>query len=480
MNKVDEKNVDNLSRVAVELIKTREFREVIGGLVPEIVNIWADGNFFKKLMAGPVGKSVKKGFAGEKALGASNHLSDIFQDHEFRTSLCELIPEILNGLLDSVHSFLVNIENLSPEEKAAYLDKMIQTGSGKTGAIITGLSKIIDDIHRHDPTFFADRIGPGFRQWWDAVDFGEVHDLVENSMPDIEAVVKNIFEVIWEQPQKFILIITLFPNLINTLVLFVNEAMSLLNETPPDLLTDVLLATTKQIDGKNIGILINSAAEVIRKIHTGSALIGEPGSPMFSVVLSHIVGEVVDQVDGELLGKAQDIAGAGRDTVRTIKNDLLRRKPELLIRRLYGLGTYGNDGVKAIINKFDLLEDLPRDKIAEALARGMADLNAGDMAEVVNRLTMHANMIYKNDPKWVVSLFDEFANMVDYDELEEFLSWAVDDFFRASRPVARMVTPKLVMGFCEWFAEEDDGNQEDMDEARGMLRNLFLGKGGQA
>ena len=45
----------------------------------------------------------------------------------------------------------------------------------------------------------------------------------------------------------------------------------------PDLLADIVISFLKELDGAAVAELGNELTEIVRKIHTGSALLGEPG-----------------------------------------------------------------------------------------------------------------------------------------------------------------------------------------------------------
>jgi hypothetical protein len=99
-----------------------------------------------------------------------------------------------------------------------------------------------------------------------------------------------------------------------------NETLKPINNLAPDLLGDVVFSLVDDIDGKNIGMLINELCELVRKIHTGSTLLGEQGKPQLPNTLSRLTCETMSTVDINLLLKARtllaEIKGAKPGTLQ--------------------------------------------------------------------------------------------------------------------------------------------------------------------
>jgi hypothetical protein len=88
-----------------------------------------------------------------------------------------------------------------------------------------------------------------------------------------------INEELWRYPAKVVCILSMLPTLSNTALKGLRETAAPLNRMAPDLLADVVISLIRNVDAKEISGIVNELAELVRKIHTGSALIGEPGKP---------------------------------------------------------------------------------------------------------------------------------------------------------------------------------------------------------
>ena len=66
----------------------------------------------------------------------------------------------------------------------------------------------------------------------------------------------------------------------------------------PDLLTDVVLSLANEIDAKQTAELTNELLEAVRKLHTGSALLGETSRTKFEQVFDRLFGEFTEALEG--------------------------------------------------------------------------------------------------------------------------------------------------------------------------------------
>ena len=111
------------------------------------------------------------------------------------------------------------------------------------------------------------------------IDFGEIKETVDGSAENITALAGMINEEMWQYPAKMVCLLSLLPALGNIVSAPSVKTIGPINNLAPDLLTDVILSLVRDIDGKSIGMLVNELCELVRKIHTGSALIGDTGKP---------------------------------------------------------------------------------------------------------------------------------------------------------------------------------------------------------
>ena len=165
---------------------------------------------------------------------------------------------------------------------------------------------------------YAESLRPIVRELVEKIDFGEIKEAADFHQENIAAAVMMINEELWRYPAKVICLLSLVPAVVNMGVSTAKESLVPINKLAPDLLADVVFSLVDNIDGKNIGRLINELAELVRKIHTGSTLLGEPGKPQLPYTLSRLTGETMSTVDINLLLKVRKLRNSPGNFSRTI------------------------------------------------------------------------------------------------------------------------------------------------------------------
>ena len=67
----------------------------------------------------------------------------------------------------------------------------------------------------------------------------------------------------------------------------------------------MVISFLKEMDVEPIANVFNQLTEIFRKIHTGSALLGEPGSPQLPKVLSQMIDQIIGRTDPITYWKAK-------------------------------------------------------------------------------------------------------------------------------------------------------------------------------
>jgi hypothetical protein len=471
---VDAVGTDSMSNefpsdVLSKIIQTEEFEKILQTLIPVIVSHWAGKSLIRKIVSRPAKNHLLKTFAGSNGHGPS-----LLKDQDLTCSLIETIPPLLNVLVNSFHEVLKTIETLPPDEKKEVLGKMLSNLKiGENGEALTAAMRIINEMHHINPTFFADQFQTGLESLIQRVDFGELKDLLDNSAGDAIAFVKMLNDVMWHYPAKMLLLISLIPSIANIAVASFKDTVMRFNDISPDLITDIALSFLREIDGRPIGEFINEVTELIRKLNTGSALLGEPGKPLFPRNLSRILEEALSAIDNELFWKARVAIAEGKESANNTMVDALRDNPELLISQLDNFSSLRNSRVRAISRKMSLMETLPEQDVADAISRGVSALDAQEMGEILNLMVLLSNRVRKLKPEIASALVTQFVDTLDLSEVQDMVKWIIDDLGEALRPLARVVVPQLVRGVCGWLAPEEDDNKEDVDIALNSLRTLL-------
>jgi len=256
-----------LPRSLVEsLLRTDEFRSVAGTVCNQVLNEWAGKSRIRKSMATILTGQLTKGFQRPDGY-ESTSVIELLGKPEFVRDLSAQMPGIFNAIIAGIGSFSEKFSEMPPEQSRFYLKRIIDnTDFGGLGSIITSLAKILNS-HSLEPQLLAEAFRPGFRSFFAEVDFGEVRETVNSSAENITALAEMINEEMWEYPGKMVCLLSLIPSILNITVSSAIKTLEPVNRLAPDLLTDVIMSLVREIDGNNIGLIINQFCEIIRKVH---------------------------------------------------------------------------------------------------------------------------------------------------------------------------------------------------------------------
>jgi hypothetical protein len=246
---------------------------------------------------------------------------------------------------------------------------------------------------------YAEILRPGFRELIENIDFGEIKETVDCSRDDITAIAKMVNEEMWRYPAKVVCLLSLLPTVANMTVSAIKETLAPINTLAPDLLGDVVFSLADEIDGKNIGLLINELCEMVRKIHTGSALLGEPGNPQSANTLSRLMRETVSTMDINLLLKTKTFLAEIKEMSSQSFIDLLEQNPELSREFFQGNFVSMVSSIRKWSRKADAIERLFSDEdIEREFAKGMSMIDAQEAASTISRLCGILNRVHSASP----------------------------------------------------------------------------------
>ncbi len=465
---------DDLNALLHDLLATREVRRLLITLVPEFLNVWAGGSFWKQTISKLAGHVLGRQLSRPEDALENQEIRQLLESREFVQSLAGHIPDWLALIKDAAAAFGRTLSDLPAEKQKALLEKLMgEINQGHSGDLLTSLARMVNQVHRADPLFFARVLAPGFQKWVEAVDFGELKEALENAGPDIRALVTMANETIWEYPSKVVLLLSLLPSLVNVISAAGQISLARLNEVPPDMLADIVLAFIKEIDAKALARLGDELSEVIRKIHTGSALLGEPGAPQMPKVFNETIGRMMGELDPALFWKArialaelqsvgeQALAAAAQGRPEFRREGSLR-SPELMNIRL-----------RNRLHKLSLWENLEDEELANALARQLSGYDAQAAAEVCNQWMRLALRLYYRKPGVCAEFLRQFLGALDVDALAKTTRGVFTGMGADLRPAARSVVPDLVTFVCNTLQPLDDEHEDRAARAREAVRALL-------
>jgi len=466
---------DAATAVIRDILQTREVRQLLITLGPEFLDMWAENSWWKNKVSILTGRVIENQLSRPEDALAKKELPLLFKNERFVRHLLELLPEVINTLTDAAGTAGATLEALTPDEKKTLLgDLLSKACTGQSGEILTVLLRVLNHIHEEDPEFLTQALAPGFKKWFESVDFGELKEAVNKAGPDARALVEMINHTIWEYPAKVVLLLSLLPSLMNGAAAALEISVGGLNALPPDLLADVTLSFLQEVDGKAVGGLVNELAEVVRKLTTGSALIGEPGAPQLPKVLSAKLDEIVGQSDPVGLFKARVGVAQIKDDIRQAVSDAAAKNPEFVRLNLMGGAEIFNIHIRSINRNLSMWEETDDDALSGSMLQLLSSCDVQEAAEVLNTTLRIAGRVWDKEPAACIEFIRQAAEAIDHDEMAYTVKGVLEDAGDALKPAARTIVPGLVNWVCDVLQPEDDEYEEDAAKARKALRSLLM------
>jgi hypothetical protein len=424
-NRTDHMNF--LAGFTVAMLHTAQFKKITGALITEMLNSWAGTNRFKKGLIWPAVKLV---------------------------------------------SWMFKIKD-SDKEKTPVKDFLDTADFGQVGAVLTSAVSAVNKLHQENHLYMSEKFGPAVRAILENTDFGELKEMMDTSADDVVAMVGKINEEVFEFPAKMVCIFSLVPTIVNILVRSLVKTTAPLNTLAPDMLTDVLISLLNELEGKNVGLLINELSEVIRKVHTGSALIGEKGTHALPAGITRFTAAMMNAVDIPLLLKSQAMLREIKGIIRASFIDILESHPE------YAIDFFQSHfrSLVAIVKEWSLKADaferlFTGEDISREFAKGMGELDAQEMASTVSRICALFNQVRQMSPGTIKNFLSQFFSAVDGSTAGETARWFMDDLVQSMKPLAPEIMPPVISGIADLIAPDGEISPE-MKVACDKLRNAF-------
>lgn len=441
--------LDDLARAFVH---TNEFKTIMRSVVPEVASQWAGKNPIKKIAANLVAKNIQKSFAPD----------------------AEELPSLINGILGVLDNALKAVITL-PDEERSRLKASLTGGidTGIIGSIITRMAVLMNNVHDADPVFISEKVRGNFRRFIEAADFGEIKEAMDGSCEDFTATMRMANEEMWRYPAKMICLFSLLPAAVNMTVSAVKETLEPLNAQAPDVLADVIFSLMRSLNGKAAGELVNGLSEVVRQIHTGSALIGDQGLPQFGADLRILLADFASALDPEVIVKARTALAEDMETIRNTWTEAMAERPDLFLANLRHSADRRNPKIRATKREMDIVADLPEDKVNAVISAGLTDMDTQELGETINTVLRLLNSLRHTHPEAIPRVFAGVAATIDTDELKQAAAWIVPSTVSAVKPLAGAIMPSVLRGLAELLTPEPGDDKDELDAAIAELKTAL-------
>lgn len=475
-NKQDMAEERQFSQLIQQLSNTTLVHKIAGQLFPKLIQTWAGKNIFKKIVAAPLKKSIHKSFQTPIHTQDLQEVSAILMDPENGLYLGQKLPLLVNHISVAALGITKSIQTLPQKEKIDFIHKIWNNiDFSNFNALFKQWMQLLQEIHQSEPQFLAQKLENPLRKFMEELDFAEVKETLDQSAADLVAIIRMASNTLWEYPAKVICLLSLMPTLTNVMLEGGKEFLKPVNELSPDLIADVVLSLFSEVQGEKVGALINEINELIRKLHIGSSLIGEPHLPHFPVVLSQKFKEINQSLDHKLLFKVKTILAEDKAAVNAVVLKELEENPAFIQDYLIHLTKIKNTGIRTTRKKAEMLVDLSlqNSQTNEAIDKSLSQLELQEAAETVNHIMAIITKIKADKPDLLHKALLDFFCYLDEDLLQETIEIAVDELIKAIQPLSSVLLPPMIKGFCRLMNPNQPYYDSEMEAAMNDLRKLL-------
>jgi len=287
-------------------------------------------------------------------------------------------------------------------------------------------------------------------------DFGEVLEMIEGADPHVIESIRAFNEQLWKYPAKAGALTVIVIAFMNTSIKGAREIMRPIEEQfSPDLLADLILSIIRDVNGTNAANLTNTVFELIRRVHTGSLLIGKGGKPLLQTYLTGFLRDYYTAMDPELARKVRICLAEDQETIANAKSVALDANPRIVLSVLSSLGRVKNSEVKGKARKLKVLEDIDKAGFNAAVSERVSDLETHEVAGLINTTCRVLKQVHDAKPDIVRNLAGGIVDSMDSEQIRRTFQWLIPDLVEALSPLAPIIVPELIKGVNELVTQED-------------------------
>lgn len=302
----------------------------------------------------------------------------------------------------------------------------------KVGMLLTTWARRLNAEHASDPACHARGRSRSVEAFLKGTDFGEIREMLERSRECTVRTIDAFNEALWKYPAKVGSILGSLVSILNTLVRVLSALTKPIERrVGPDLLADLILSLLKNVDAKAASELANDVCEIIRRLHTGNLLLARAGRPLFQVYLTELLEVAFERLDPELVTKAATALAQDKEAFACAVADALTARPELALSRVAAYGSMKTPWVRALSRKARFYDELDKNDLADALARGLAELDTYEIAQAINTLARVVNDLHETRPDMFANVARSIADSLDTHEIGKSVRWIMSELTEA-------------------------------------------------
>ena len=374
----------------------------------------------------------------------------------FKKIYTAVVPELFNLVPQTLNVLGQNLEKRSPQDQAKYLSAFLKRlDIDKWADTIQTWLSISNKVNAFEKEFITQNFDQKIRSFIEKIDFADFKDFLQQTASDVNALSENVNNVLWDYPAKMVLLCSIIPLAGNTICLISKNALKHFNAVPPDALADIVISLIKELDIQVIARFLNESCELIRKLHTGSALIGEPGSDAFSQQVNRIFNTLTTNLDEKTVFKA-------KQAIQKIKNiffeayfNSITRDENQFANEIHLWFDKQNQKTKNLRQISEALDESPDDFISNTIGKQIKEIDITESTEVINIFLQLIERLNELQPETIQTVVLQWLNQLDIDSMETIVNELSPDIMKAMAPIIQNLAPPIINAFCESMEDNE-------------------------
>ncbi|MBF0451714.1 MAG: hypothetical protein HQK75_13500 [Candidatus Magnetomorum sp.] len=407
-------------------------------------------------MIGYVMQSVRKwtGLSGPESQEESTEdcgLFDFITDTGAFRNLCTtLLPEIVNVIPQTLNALGHSLEKESAKDQTKDLSDLLQRlNIDKWSETFSTWLTISKTVQSESPLFLSQHLNQAVSTFLKKIDFVDLKDFLKQTAQDINALSENINAVLWDYPAKMVLLCSLIPLAGNTACLIARNTLKHFNVVPPDVLADITISLIKELDVQQFSQFLDEAAELVRKFHTGSALIGEPGSDALSQQVNRIFDTLTSTIDKKTMFKAKQAIWKMKTSFHDARMTAISKDPEQLANAIHLWFNRQNNQINTITQLAEVLDHLPDDILSKTIGNHIQEMDLTEGAETINIIVQLILRLNELEPDALHSSLFQWLGALDMDALGDMADQVAPHVMENLTPIIQRVAQPFIHAFCD-------------------------------
>jgi len=422
--KYNKEVVDVISQIALKLIKGNPaLAPLVSAIAEKLVNDWSSGSTVRKALAYPVKKCL----------------------------LCEGISN-------------------EPAAKTSV--------AADLGRLITLLAASANKEGEMNPDGNGSARGEAARDFLAKADFGEVLEFLEKSEDGVQKSMDAFNEALWTYPTKFGNIMSMLTSLFRISVKGANEVIApIKRDIGPDLLGDIVCTLIRDIKPEEMAKLADSVGELVRRVHTGSQIVGQGDKSKLEVYLDDLMTDYHRAKDVYLQKMLPVYIGEIRESIAKASARSLKNHEELFLAQIASLGPAKTLDLKVKAARLSVFEAVDTEKFGDVMTDTMKEFDTFEAAELVNSVCRILNKLQDIKPDLIGSVLTGIIDSISADEVKRTASWLIPEIVDSIKPLVQELKPELLRGLAELVRSNGYSNYDD-EEAMNELKAALGSAGG--